>query len=121
MLANLILRPPLRPEKSMETLSYEELVLQFENALLTTLRAHSAASDILDTWVPDPDPINSIVNMVDSCDFDEVSGFALSVKPETINEAQIKELIGILSDDVNVSFEVQENTHFILTFTQPED
>ena len=105
----------------METLSYEELVLQFETALLTTLRAHSAATEILDTWVPDPDPVNSIVNMVDSCDFEEVPGFALTVKAETMNEDQIKELIGILGADVNVSFAAHEKTDFIITFTQPTE
>lgn len=98
----------------METLVYEDLVEHFQSSLLTTLRAHSAASDLLELWVPDPDPISSIVNMVDSCDFENIAGFMLRVSLKTLLEEQLKSIVDILKEEVHIYY-VQEEETYLLT------
>jgi hypothetical protein len=47
-------------------LAYENLVEDFNRRLLTQLRGHAAEADYLEMWVPDEDPVKSIVNMVEA-------------------------------------------------------
>ena len=76
----------------MERFNYQDLVDHFENSLLTTLRAHSAASELFELWVPDPDVVQSIINMVDNFDFDEHEGFILEIDPVLLPPLRQQEL-----------------------------
>ena len=87
----------------MERFNYQELVDHFENALLTTLRAHSAASELFELWVPDPDVVQSIVNMVDNFDFDEHEGFILEVDARLLGLDLQEELQTLTRDIAQVS------------------
>ena len=87
----------------MERFNYQELVDHFENSLLTTLRAHSAASELFELWVPDPDVVQSIVNMVDNFDFDEHEGFVLEVDAELLNTDLQNELYTLTRDIAQVT------------------
>ncbi len=49
-----------------ETLQYEELVEDFKQKLVTQLRGHGADAEYLETWVPEEDPVKSILNIVES-------------------------------------------------------
>lgn len=49
-----------------DILDYDTLVQGYNEGLLTTLRGHGANAGFLETWVPDEDTINSIVNMVEA-------------------------------------------------------
>jgi len=51
-----------------DTLVYEDLVEAFEHSLLHQLRGHGAAVPYLDTWVPDPDPVRSLLNMLEAAE-----------------------------------------------------
>lgn len=101
----------------MERFNYHELVEHFENSLLTTLRAHSAASELFELWVPDPDIVQSIVNMVDNFDFDVHQGFILEVKRTTLSPSQKQELIVLTSQIANISILENEN-FFECTFEE---
>jgi len=47
-------------------IDYDELASQFEQSLLHTLRGHAAGLELLETWVPDDDPVRGILNMVEA-------------------------------------------------------
>ena len=52
----------------MEVLSYEKLVADFESKLVTQLRSFVAGAEFLEIWVPDDDPVKSILNMVEAAE-----------------------------------------------------
>ena len=87
----------------MERFNYQELVDHFENSLLTTLRAHSAASELFELWVPDPDVVQSIINMVDNFDFDECEGFILEVDATLLPPQRQQELQSLASGIAQLS------------------
>ena len=49
-------------------IDYEKLVKTYENSLMTTLRGHSPHDEYLATWVPDADPVNGILNMIEAAE-----------------------------------------------------
>ena len=99
----------------MEKLIYEDLVKHFEDSLLVTLRAHSAASEMLEFWVPDPDIVSSIVNMIDGYNFDKHAGFTLEVQSQSLSDEDITELQNTIGAFVNIEVQKMETT-VLLTF-----
>jgi hypothetical protein len=79
-------------------LNYEVLVKAFEEALVTKLRGHGAEADYLEMWVPDEDPVKSILNMVEAAEAFGRNDIAIEVSSETLNEGQVNELLSVLSD-----------------------
>ena len=80
------------------TFDFEELTADFNRKLVTQLRNHGADSEFLETWVPDEDPIKSIVNMAEAalsagCD-DVIIRFAES----TMNDGQRRSLLAAMAD-----------------------
>ena len=92
----------------MERFNYQQLAEHFENSLLTTLRAHSAASELFEMWVPDPDIVQSIINMVDNFDFETHKGFVLEVAEDALSSEQQQELISLTSQVASVSIVTQD-------------
>lgn len=80
------------------TLSYEELVRAFEEALVTKLRGHGAEADYLEMWVPDEDPVKSLLNMVEAAEAYGRDEIAVEVAAETLTDRQADELLAILRD-----------------------
>jgi hypothetical protein len=80
------------------TLSYEELVRAFEEALVTKLRGHGAEADYLEMWVPDEDPVKSLLNMVEAAQAYGREDIAVEVAEDTLTDRQVNELLSILSD-----------------------
>ena len=80
------------------TLNYEVLVRAFEEALVTKLRGHGAEADYLEMWVPDEDPVKSILNMVEAAEAFGRDGIAIEVSAETLDDAQVNELLAVLRD-----------------------
>ena len=60
-------------------LNYEALVQSFEEALVTKLRGHGAEADYLEMWVPDDDPVKSILNMVEAAELSGQEAFSVSL------------------------------------------
>ena len=79
-------------------LNYEALVQSFEEALVTKLRGHGAEADYLEMWVPDDDPVKSILNMVEAAEAFGRDDIAIEVSAETLTEAQVNELLAVLRD-----------------------
>lgn len=79
-------------------LNYEVLVKAFEEALVTKLRGHGAEADYLEMWVPDEDPVKSILNMVEAAEAFGRDDIAIEVSSQTLSEGQVNELLSVLSD-----------------------
>lgn len=78
--------------------NYEVLVKAFEEALVTKLRGHGAEADYLEMWVPDEDPVKSILNMVEAAEAYGRDHIAIEVSSQTLSEGQVNELLSVLSD-----------------------
>ena len=79
-------------------LNYEDLVHAFEEALVTKLRGHAAEAEYLEMWVPDEDPVKSLLNMVEAAQDYGRAEIAIQVAAETLAEDRVNELFGILCD-----------------------
>jgi len=79
------------------TLNYEALVEDFNRKLLTQLRSHSADAEYLETWVPEEDPVKSILNIVESAQAYGHDQVRLTVAKTTINSEQQQELLGLIA------------------------
>lgn len=77
----------------MEVLSYEQLVADFETKLLTQLRSFGAGAEYLEMWVPDQDPVKSILNMVEAAEAYGRSDLAVKVDAATLPSNQIGALV----------------------------
>ena len=95
-------------------LNYEDLVRAFEEALVTKLRGHAAEAEYLEMWVPDEDPVKSILNMVEAAQAYGRGEIALEVASNTLSGAQINELLEILRDTGVVEITAREPGHLIV-------
>ncbi len=82
----------------MSVLNYEDLVEAFEAALVTKLRGHGAEAEYLEMWVPDDNPVKSILNMVEAAETFGRDEIAIQVADSTLDAAQRKELGGYLAE-----------------------
>ena len=51
-----------------DPIDYEALVESYNDRLLNQLRSHGVDHAFLEMWVPDEDPVNSILNMVEAAE-----------------------------------------------------
>ena len=78
----------------MDVLDYEQLVADFETKLLTQLRKHGSDLDYLEMWVPDDDPVKSILNMVEAAAAYGQDAIAVRVGSNALGAEQIAALAG---------------------------
>ena len=97
---------------------YENLVNLFENALLTELRGHGSGSDFLRSWVPDTDPVKSLINMADAADVEGVDAFEVDVATASLSPASFKELATALKDTFAIKFDASKAQRIVLSFTR---
>ena len=71
-----------------EILPYEELVAEFNRKLLTQLRGHAADAEYLEMWVPDEDPVKSLVNMVEAASAYGQAELRVSIAEATLPRAR---------------------------------
>jgi hypothetical protein len=75
------------------TFDYEILTSEFNHKLITQLRSHGSGSEYLETWVPDEDPVMSILNMVEAALSAGLDGMCIRFAAATMTEAQRKALL----------------------------
>ena len=95
------------------TLDYEELVEDFESSLMTKLRGHGPTADYLEMWVPDADPVKSILNMVEAAEAYGRDEIVVRVSCDTLPATRINELLGILLQLAQVEIQTVENGNLI--------
>lgn len=76
----------------MEILDYEKLVMEFEESLLTKLRGHASSADYLELWVPDSDPVKSLLNMADAAQLGGKPSIVVRIQHSTLDEAGVDRL-----------------------------
>jgi hypothetical protein len=77
----------------VEVLDYEQLVADFETKLVTQLRKFGADANYLEMWVPDQDPVKSILNMVEAAEAYGQDEIAVSVASVTMPPDRIDALV----------------------------
>ena len=78
---------------------YDELVENFNQALLVKLRKHGVEEAFLDFWVPDENPLIGILGMIDSAHIAQLREIEVKVKESTLDADGWIELNGRLSID----------------------
>lgn len=80
-------------------LIYETLVREFEQSLLTRLRGHNQEAGFLQTWVPDSDPVKSLVYMIESAQAAGVTRFEIVLDHTTLSVSALgalnEQLVGV--------------------------
>ena len=104
----------------MTSLNYERLVADFSNDLLHNLRNHGAAEDCLETWVPDEDPVKSLLNMVEAAQAADSQEIAIEVTKATLPDARIPELCNLLAGLGSIEIS-DTGTAWIVTVGQMRD
>ncbi len=64
-------------------IDYEKLAADYQDAQFSKLRGFGAGAGFLDTWVPDPDPIKSLCNMLDAAAIAGRKRLDIYIGPET--------------------------------------
>ena len=77
---------------------YEPLMADFNHKLNTQLRSHGADSEYLETWVPDEDPVKSMLNMAESAIAFGCQEMKIRFAASTMSEAQRTQLVATLAD-----------------------
>jgi hypothetical protein len=81
----------------VEVLDYETLVADFEAKLVTQLRSFGPDAEYLEMWVPDQDPVKSILNMVEAAEAFGRRDIAVRVEAKTLAAGQVEALVSQIS------------------------
>ena len=65
-------------------LDYDKLVEAYNTNLDVTLRGFKPAEEMLDTWVPDEDPIRSLTNLVEAAQLCSSGAVSIRVSHKTL-------------------------------------
>jgi hypothetical protein len=95
---------------------YEELVENFESALLTDLRGHGARGEFLRAWVPDPDPAKSLINMADAASIEGVRSFEIGIAARALPPSAVTELANALAGVYDVQASGEINGRIVVRF-----
>lgn len=94
-------------------IDYEILVDSYENRLLSQLRGHGVDLDFLELWVPDDDPVASILNMAEAAEASGETAIAIRVNAETMPHDRLDEVRTALSRLGDVTIEKHEDNAVI--------
>jgi hypothetical protein len=84
-------------------LDYDKLVEAYASNLDVTLRGFRPAEEMLDTWVPDDDPIRSLCNLVEAAQLGGSDAVSVRVSSRTLQTASpgsVKEKLATLGEVV---------------------
>lgn len=91
-------------DRANDILDYERLVADYNASLFATLRHHRSAG-ALDIWVPDDDPLKSVVNMVDAAELAAVPEIHIRLGPKTLENLDLEALRKLASEVGEVAIE----------------
>ncbi len=77
---------------------YEPLLADFNHKLNTQLRGHGADSEYLEMWVPDEDPVKSILNRAESAMASGCPAMTVRFAAATMDEGQRRALLSAVQD-----------------------
>ena len=82
----------------MEVLDYERLVADFETKLVTQLRKFGTDAEYLEMWVPDENPVKSILNMVEAAEAFGQNEIIVQIASNTMPPERVMELVAKIGD-----------------------
>jgi len=88
-----------------DPIDYEALVDSYNDRLLNQLRSHGVDHAFLEMWVPDEDPINSILNMVEAAEAHGTTEFSLRLRQETLPRENHSALVDAIAPIATVEIE----------------
>ncbi|NQV44702.1 MAG: hypothetical protein HQ501_07340 [Rhodospirillales bacterium] len=91
-------------------INYEDVTDEFITTLEVNLRNHSAAIPLLEYWVPDVDPIISMLNMLHAAEITGENEIAIRFSNDTVSEEMLPELLDNFRECGDVSI-VDEGSH----------
>jgi hypothetical protein len=77
---------------------FEALTADFHRKLVTQLRNHGAGNEYLEMWVPDENPISSMINMAESALAAGCDDLVIRFSGATMDEAQRRDLLTAASE-----------------------
>jgi hypothetical protein len=96
-----------------DAIDYEPLVDSYNDRLLNQLRSHGVDHAFLEMWVPDEDPITSILNMVEAAEAYGTEKFSLRLRNETLSREGYAALVEAIGSIAEVATETQEGHGFV--------
>lgn len=88
---------------------YDDLLADFNQKLVTQLRGHGAGSEYLESWVPDDDPVMSMLNMVEAGISGGLGQFCVRFGRETMNDAQRRALMAAVCEIAEAKIDETDN------------
>jgi hypothetical protein len=80
----------------MKCLDHDRLAEEFFSGLLTQLRNHGTEQDCLETWVPDENPVKSVLNMVEAVAMAGRNAVGVALESSRLAPEQVTELTNLL-------------------------
>jgi hypothetical protein len=102
-------------DASTEVIDYQKLCAHFHDSMQTKMRGHGAEIDYLELWVPDPDIVRSITNMIDAAHEAGRTEIFIKVHRDSIVEAEIEKLKNLASASLVI---VEQNDSLIFEFSE---
>ncbi len=99
---------------TVDVLDYEKIVADFEHRLVTQLRGHGTDADYLEMWVPDDDPVKSILNMIEAADAYGQREIAIRVAAKSVSPQQVKTLMAHTTDLADIAVTQDDGRTFVL-------
>lgn len=84
----------------MISLDYDQLIAAYQEGLVTKLRAFrpDAESDFLETWVPDRDPVRSLLNLIEAAGDSGLVNFSIRLGPDISRHTDFEKLRQLTHD-----------------------
>lgn len=91
-----------------DPIDYEALVESYNDRLLNQLRSHGVDHAFLKMWVPDEDPVNSILNMVEAAEAHGTTDFSLRLREDTLPRESHAALIDAIGSIATVEIRTEK-------------
>lgn len=96
-----------------EILDYDQLVSDFHESLVTTLRLHGSELGFLTLWVPDDDIVRSLQSLVESASLSEVSAVSIKISRQTFRSEMLEPVRKEISKIGTISIEESEESYLL--------
>jgi hypothetical protein len=88
-----------------DILSYEALVTEFEEGLLTRLRGHRSVAPFLEMWVPDEDPVRSLLSMFEAAELAGERELTVEISAASLAGRDIQDVATMAAEFGSCTFE----------------
>ena len=98
-------------------INFDEITSNYESGLVDKLRHFGLEGEFLETWVPDPNPVKSVINLADSAAEAELgSAIELRLPRQTIEGKILDDLVDQLMKTLDVAVDITvEHTIIVLS------